>query len=57
MRAMDDGTFREIATVAGGGRYALPLAFPMPGEWQLDLEIRMPGMPMRTLQINVVLRG
>jgi len=57
MRDMDGGTFRESATVAGGGRYALPLAFPMPGEWQVDLEIQRPGMPVQTLQVTMTLLG
>lgn len=55
MRYMDHGTFREIATPAGAGSYMVSLPFPMPGEWQLDLEIRTPGMAMRALQLNLTL--
>lgn len=39
MRYMDHGTFREIALASDAGHYVLPLEFPMPGEWELDLEI------------------
>jgi hypothetical protein len=39
MRYMDHGTFRVVALASDDGHYVLPLAFPMPGEWELDLEI------------------
>lgn len=55
MRHMDHGTFRAIGTPAGAGGYLVSLPFPMPGEWQLEVEIRVPGLPMRTLQLNLTL--
>ena len=39
MRYMDHGTFRAVALASEDGHYVLPLEFPMPGEWVLDLEI------------------
>ncbi len=39
MLFMDHGTFRQVAYPAGEGHYLLPLQFPMPGEWQLELDI------------------
>lgn len=43
MRFMDHGAFRQAATPSRDGEYALPLAFVMPGEWQVDLEIVTPA--------------
>jgi hypothetical protein len=43
MRFMDHGSFRQAATSSGDGEYALQLAFVMPGEWQVDLEIVTPA--------------
>ena len=40
MRYMDHGTFRQIAEPRGDGHYRLSLAFPMPGEWDLELQIQ-----------------
>jgi hypothetical protein len=42
MRFMDHGTFRQAATPSVDGQYVLPLAFVMPGEWRVDLEIATP---------------
>ncbi len=39
MRHMDHGDFRVIAVAAGPGSYVAPLAFSMPGEWDLQLTI------------------
>src|SRR6266542_3071482 len=39
MRFMDHGSFRQAATPSSDGQYALPLAFAMPGEWRVDLDI------------------
>jgi YtkA-like len=43
MRFMDHGSFRQAATRSSAGHYALPIAFAMPGEWQIDLEIATPS--------------
>ncbi|MBI3943793.1 MAG: hypothetical protein HY326_12325 [Chloroflexi bacterium] len=45
MRYMDHGTFRQVAIPLGGGHYLLPLEFPMPGEWQMGLDIGAAGSP------------
>lgn len=42
MRYMDHGTFRQMAVVAGDGHYFLPLTFPMPGEWEVELQLDGP---------------
>ena len=44
MRYMEHGTFRQIALPVGEGHYLLLLQFPMPGEWQLELEITATGV-------------
>ena len=43
MRYMEHGTFRQIALPVGEGHYLLLLQFPMPGEWELELEITAAG--------------
>ncbi len=42
MRYMDHGTFRQVAVEAGDGQYVVPLTFPMPGEWEVALQIDAP---------------
>ena len=39
MRYMEHGTFQQSALNLGDGYYILLLPFPMPGEWQLELQI------------------
>lgn len=53
MRYMDHGTFREVAIPSGGGHYVLPLGFPMPGAWELELEVTVPGLSPQTLQLAI----
>lgn len=43
MRYMDHGTFRQVAAPAGGGHYRLPIELPMPGEWDLELQVETPA--------------
>ena len=40
MRYMDHGTFRQVAAPSDGGHDRLLLVFPMPGEWDLGLQIQ-----------------
>jgi hypothetical protein len=55
MRNMDQMRYRVVADPAGSGRYGLSLWVPMLGEWQLDVQIRIPGMALQTLQVDLTL--
>jgi hypothetical protein len=57
MPGMEAPSFQEVAAAAGDGSYVVPLAFSMPGEWQMEVEVGIPGQPARTLHVNVALHG
>ncbi len=42
MRFMEHGTFQAVAINLDDGNYLVQLPFPMPGEWQLEIEIIAP---------------
>jgi hypothetical protein len=55
MPDMELMTYRVVADPAGSGRYGLSLWVPMLGEWQLDVEIRIPGMALQMLHVDLAL--
>jgi hypothetical protein len=50
MLYMDHGIFRPVILRGDKGHYVLPIQFPMPGEWQVDVEIGVAGK-QATLQV------
>lgn len=52
MRYMDHGTFRQIAVPVGGGHYLVSIDLPMPGEWDLELQIDAPTQ-RGVLRLNI----
>ncbi len=52
MRYMDHGTFRSVPLQSDRGHYILPLAFVMPGEWEVDLDIQVSGKRTK-MQIQI----